>query len=68
MAMSEQAKQVRGFAALSQEERGRIAAMGGRAAHKQGRAHEWTAEEARQAGRKGGNATREKRAEQGAQP
>jgi hypothetical protein len=63
MAMSEQAKQAKGFAVLSPEERGRIAAMGGRAAHKKGTAHEWTAEEARAAGRKGGSTTRDKRAE-----
>lgn len=31
-----------------------IASAGGRAAHRQGVAHEWTSDEAREAGRKGG--------------
>jgi hypothetical protein len=31
-----------------------IASKGGRAAHEKGTAHEWTREEAREAGRKGG--------------
>ena len=35
-----------------------IAAMGGRAAHEKGTAHEWTADEARNAGRKGGQVSR----------
>jgi general stress protein YciG len=34
-----------------------IASKGGLAAHKKGTAHEWTAEEAREAGRKGGAAS-----------
>jgi general stress protein YciG len=32
-----------------------IASKGGRAAHIHGTAHEWTSDEARQAGRKGGS-------------
>jgi general stress protein YciG len=35
-----------------------IASKGGRAAHVQGTAHEWTSDEARAAGRKGGAASR----------
>jgi general stress protein YciG len=35
----------------------RIASKGGKAAHAKGRAHEWTADEAREAGRKGGAAS-----------
>jgi general stress protein YciG len=35
-----------------------IASMGGKAAHAQGVAHEWTPDEARRAGRKGGQASR----------
>jgi len=35
----------------------RIASMGGRAAHAKGTAHEFTSEEARIAGRKGGKAS-----------
>ncbi len=44
----------RGFAAMSKEQQRQIASKGGKAAHKAGTAHEWTSEEARIAGRKGG--------------
>lgn len=44
----------RGFAAMSPEKQRRIASEGGRAAHRQGVAHEWSRDEAREAGRKGG--------------
>src|SRR6476619_8564301 len=44
----------RGFAAMSPERQKQIASEGGRAAHKQGVAHEWNSDEARRAGRKGG--------------
>lgn len=44
----------RGFAAMDRERQKAIASEGGRAAHRQGVAHEWNTEEARQAGRKGG--------------
>lgn len=44
----------RGFAAMSPERQKAIASEGGRAAHKQGVAHEWSSDEAREAGRKGG--------------
>jgi general stress protein YciG len=50
----------RGFAAMDQTKQRAIASLGGRAAHAQGRAHEFTAEEARAAGRKGGQTVREK--------
>lgn len=43
-----------GFAKMSLEERRKIASIGGKAAHAQGTAHEWTSAEAREAGRKGG--------------
>jgi general stress protein YciG len=43
-----------GFAALDVEQRRQIASQGGRAAHQKGTAHEFTPEEARLAGRKGG--------------
>jgi general stress protein YciG len=38
-----------------------IARKGGKAAHMKGTAHEWTSEEARQAGRKGGMASHKRR-------
>ncbi|WP_375417541.1 KGG domain-containing protein [uncultured Hymenobacter sp.] len=46
----------RGFAAMSPETQRRIASEGGRASHESGRAHKWTSESARDAGRKGGQA------------
>ena len=51
----------RGFAALDSERQREIARLGGRAAHAQGRAHEFTSEEAREAGRKGGEAVSKNR-------
>jgi len=50
-------KQDRGFASMDPEKQKRIASKGGKAAHAKGRAHEWTVEEAREAGRKGGAAS-----------
>jgi general stress protein YciG len=44
----------RGFASMDREKQREIASKGGRAAHAQGRAHEFSADEARSAGRKGG--------------
>lgn len=46
----------RGFADLDQARRQEIASEGGREAHRRGTAHEFTSEEAREAGRKGGQA------------
>lgn len=56
--MDEPIKVRRGFAAMSKEMQRKIASRGGKAAHKKGVAHEWTPEEARVAGRKGGFASR----------
>ena len=47
-------KERRGFASMSPEKQREIASKGGRAAHEKGTAHEWSAGEAREAGRKGG--------------
>ena len=44
----------RGFASMDREKQREIASKGGKAAHMKGTAHEFTADEARQAGRKGG--------------
>jgi general stress protein YciG len=46
------AKRLRGFAAMSPEKKKEIASMGGRAAHACGRAHQFSSEEARAAGKK----------------
>jgi general stress protein YciG len=51
-------KTPRGFAAMDPQAQRAIAAKGGRAAHQKGTAHEFTSEEARIAGRKGGEASR----------
>ncbi|MGB9619973.1 MAG: KGG domain-containing protein [Armatimonadota bacterium] len=48
---------LRGFASMDPEKQRDIARMGGRAAHARGTAHKWTGEEARVAGRKGGEAS-----------
>ena len=45
-----------------------IASKGGKAAHQKGTAHEWTSEEAREAGRKGGMASHRRRKEMMDQP
>ncbi len=43
---------------MSPEKQKEIASKGGRAAHAKGTAHEWTSDEARAAGRKGGQISR----------
>jgi uncharacterized protein len=49
-----QSRSNRGFAAMDVEQQREIASKGGRAAHEQGTAHEFSPDEARAAGRKGG--------------
>jgi general stress protein YciG len=56
MAMSD-----RGFASMEKAKQKAIASLGGKAAHRLGAAHEWTSEEAIDAGRKGGMASAAKR-------
>ncbi len=46
----------RGFASMDPQRQREIASQGGRAAHEKGTAHEFNSEEAREAGRKGGQA------------
>jgi uncharacterized protein len=46
----------RGFASMDPAKQREIASKGGKAAHQKGTAHEFTSEEAREAGRKGGQA------------
>ena len=48
---------MRGFASMDRNKQREIARKGGMAAHEKGTAHEWTSEEARMAGRKGGEAS-----------
>ena len=47
-------KSRRGFAAMSPELQRHIASLGGKAGHAQGRAHQYTTEEAKAAGSKSG--------------
>lgn len=51
----------RGFAAMDKTRQKEIASAGGRAAHERGHAHEFTSEEARMAGRKGGQTVSQNR-------
>jgi len=51
-------KQRRGFAAMDPAKQREIASKGGKASHEQGTGHEWDSEAAREAGRKGGQASR----------
>ena len=48
-------KEERGFASMKDKKKQReIASKGGKAAHARGTGHEWTPDEAREAGRRGG--------------
>src|SRR6266511_686195 len=58
------AKEDRGFASMDRSKQKEIASKGGKAAHQKGTAHEWTSEEAREAGRKGGMASHRRKQEQ----
>ncbi|MGE8258875.1 MAG: KGG domain-containing protein [Stenotrophomonas sp.] len=51
----------RGFASMDEDKQREISAKGGRAAHESGNAHEFSSEEAREAGRKGGEAVSQDR-------
>ena len=55
------AKEDRGFASMDRTKQREIARKGGKAAHMKGTAHEWSSEEARLAGRKGGMASHKRR-------
>ena len=60
----------RGFAAMTPEARKALASQGGKAAHQQGRAHEFTSASARIAGAKGGRVAQRNRlaAKQASEP
>lgn len=53
----------RGFASMDRTKQREIASKGGKAAHLKGTAHEWSSQEAREAGRKGGMASHRRRQE-----
>lgn len=54
MSQQERPKQKRGFALMDPAEQREIASLGGVAAHRMGKAHKFTREEASLAGKKGG--------------
>ncbi len=59
---SEYPRSKRGFSSMDPSMQRELASKGGRAAHKLGRAHQFSSEEARIAGRKGGEAVSRDRA------
>ncbi|WP_438044363.1 KGG domain-containing protein [Sorangium sp. So ce128] len=59
--MGQTSESKRGFAAMNADQQRQIASQGGKAAHEKGTAHEFTSEEARAAGRKGGEAVSQNR-------
>jgi len=58
--MENNGKSRKGFAAMDPAKVREISSRGGKAAHAQGKAHQFTTEEAREAGRKGGKAAHAK--------
>jgi hypothetical protein len=60
--MAGNGKSRRGFASMDATRQREIASKGGRAAHAKGTAHEWSSDEARVAGRKGGEVVSRDRA------
>ncbi len=53
MVLQPNTRRARGLAAMSPERRREIASMGGRTSQARGTVHQWTAEEASAAGKKG---------------
>lgn len=58
----------RGFASMDRDKQREIAQKGGKAAHVKGTAHEWTSEQAREAGRRGGLASHRRTNEPASEP
>ena len=58
--MTTSTKRLQGFAVMDPQRQREIASLGGRTAHSEGRAHRWSSEEAREAGRRGGLARKAK--------
>jgi uncharacterized protein len=59
--MAERDSSNRGFGSMDDERQREISSKGGHAAHEKGAAHEFTPDEAKQAGRKGGETVSENR-------
>jgi general stress protein YciG len=53
--------EARGFASMDENKQCEIASQGGKAAHEKGTAHEFSSEEASEAGKKGGETTSQDR-------
>lgn len=64
MTLQPNTRRAKGLAALSPERRREIARMGGRTSQARGTAHQWTAEEASAAGKKGSARYAHKKAEE----
>jgi general stress protein YciG len=60
-------KSRKGFASMDPERQKEIASMGGRKAHQNGTAHQWTKDSAKEAGKKGGKAAALSRRKKAAQ-
>jgi general stress protein YciG len=54
MGETEMSIKLRGFGSMDKVRQRELASRGGKAAHRLGVAHQWTVDEAREAGRKGG--------------
>jgi hypothetical protein len=54
--MTDRSRGIQGFASMPTDQQRAIASQGGKAAHAQGTAHQFTVAEARAAGKKGGKA------------
>jgi general stress protein YciG len=65
MVLNSNHRRARGLAAMSPERRREIASKGGRTSQARGTAHQWTAEEASAAGKKGSARYALRRAEMG---
>lgn len=59
--MADQNTSNRGFASMDEDKQREIASKGGKAAHASGNAHEFDSEDAREAGRKGGESVSQDR-------
>ncbi|WDJ97004.1 stress-induced protein [Xanthomonas campestris pv. incanae] len=59
--MADQNTSNRGFASMDEDKQRELASKGGKAAHASGNAHEFDSEEAREAGRKGGESVSQDR-------
>jgi general stress protein YciG len=60
--VSKEGEARRGFGSMDKARQREIASKGGKAAHEKGTGHEWTSEEGKIAGKKGGEALRKRRA------